>query len=147
MRGVQQRDRRRRAEAALERVGLAGRYGSRPAELSGGEAQRVAVARAIISDPKLLIFDEPTSALDVSIQAQVLNLLLDIRNDLGCAILFISHDLGVVNVMCDRVLVMKQGEIVEGGPTRQILDRPEHAYTAALVGVASQSSLTPKAQA
>lgn len=139
------REKLRRVEAALERVGLGGRYNSRPAELSGGEAQRVAIARAIIGDPKLVLLDEPTSALDVSIQAQVLNLLLELRADLKCALLFISHDLGVVNVMCGRVLVMRHGEIVEAGPTRQILDRPEHSYTAALVGVARGPSLMSKA--
>jgi peptide/nickel transport system ATP-binding protein len=130
-------DRRPRAadvEALLERVGLPTSYGSRmPVALSGGERQRVAIARAIAVQPKLLICDEPVSALDVSVQAQVLTLLRDIREELGLAYLFITHDLAVVRQVADRIYVMNQGAVVEEGSTDQVLDHPSDAYTRLLV--------------
>jgi ABC-type microcin C transport system duplicated ATPase subunit YejF len=106
----------RRVEAALDAVGLDPALGSRyPHELSGGQCQRVAIARATIVEPRLLICDEPTSALDVSVQAQIINLLLDLRSRTGLALMFISHNLAVVRILCERVLTLKQGRLVGNG--------------------------------
>ncbi|MEM1078328.1 MAG: ABC transporter ATP-binding protein [Pseudomonadota bacterium] len=109
-----------------------------PHQLSGGQKARVGIARAIALEPKLLILDEPTAALDVSIQAVVLNLLVDLRAQLGMSYLFVSHDLNVVRLLCDEVLVMKSGEIIDRGPAAQIMSQPSHAYTKALVTAAPQ---------
>ena len=109
-----------------------------PHQLSGGQKARVGIARAIALEPKLLILDEPTAALDVSIQAIVLNLLVDLRAQMGMSYLFVSHDLNVVRLMCDEVLVMKQGRIVDQGPTAVLLDAPRHPYTRALIEAAPQ---------
>ena len=126
-----------RAEAVsalLASVGLADRFlGRRPHELSGGQCQRVAIARALAMDPVLLVLDEPTSALDVSVQAQVLNLLADLRQRRGLAYLLISHDLGVVRHLADRIGVMHAGRLVEEGPAQEVLHVPAADYTRALI--------------
>ncbi|OWU71834.1 ABC transporter ATP-binding protein [Roseovarius sp. 22II1-1F6A] len=116
-----------------------------PHQLSGGQKARVGIARAIALEPKLLILDEPTAALDVSIQALVLNLLVDLRARLGMSYLFVSHDLNVVRLLCDEVLVMKSGEIIERGPAAQVMANPQHPYTRSLVAAAPQPPETPVA--
>jgi ABC-type oligopeptide transport system ATPase subunit len=119
---------------AFDRVGLSPEYRNRyPHELSGGQRQRVGIARAIIQNPKILILDEPTSALDMLVQAQILNLLRDLREADNLTYLFISHDLGVVRYMCDRIIVMYRGEVVETGDTAQIFKQPVHPYTKELM--------------
>ena len=129
----QQRLRQRATELA-QQVGLPTELLSRfPHQLSGGQKARVGIARAIALNPTLLILDEPTSALDVSVQAVILHLLADLRTQLNMSYLFISHDLNVVRLLCDRILVMYLGKLVETGPTDEIFNRPQHPYTQALI--------------
>jgi ABC-type glutathione transport system ATPase component len=104
-----------------------------PHQLSGGQRQRIAIARALISDPALLVADEPVSALDVSVRAQVLNLLTDEVNERGLALVLVSHDLAIVRHLCERVVVVDRGSVVEQGEVAQVLEAPRHPYTAALV--------------
>jgi peptide/nickel transport system ATP-binding protein len=127
-------ERRRRISDITDRVGLASKSLQRFAhEFSGGQRQRIGIARALVLQPKLVICDEPVSALDVSIRAQVLNLLVELKQSLGLSYLFISHDLSVVRYIADRVLVMNSGKIVESGDHESIWSRPAHAYTRSLI--------------
>ncbi len=132
--GGNSRGRRRRVDELLELVGLRSELGSRfPHEFSGGQRQRIGIARALALNPQLLILDEPISALDVSIQAQIINLLEGLQDELSLAYLLIAHDLAVVKHICDRVAVMYLGKIVEAGTRDEIYDTPNHPYTQALL--------------
>ena len=133
--GVRDKARRRKRVADfLPLVGLEEEHLSRrPAKLSGGQRQRVAIAAALIQGSKLIVLDEPVSALDVTLQAQILRLLADLKEELGLSYLFISHDLAVVYQLCDRVAVMTGGEIVEQGDVDELYDRPKHEYTKKLL--------------
>jgi peptide/nickel transport system ATP-binding protein len=127
-------ERHARAAEALAAVGLGeADLDKYPHEFSGGQRQRIAIARALITRPKLIVADEPVSALDVSVQAQVLNLMADLQATLGLTYLFISHDLAVVEWVCDEVLVLQAGRVVEHGPTGCVFNRPQHDYTKRLL--------------
>lgn len=133
---VSKKEAKQRAMDMMAKVGLSRverLYEDYPHRLSGGMMQRIMIAMALICRPKLLIADEPTTALDVTIQAQILDLLRDMNSSIGTAILFISHDLGVIREVCDRVIVMYAGYIVEDAPVEEILDHPKHPYTAGLL--------------
>lgn len=128
------KDRRDRVGALLEEVGLsADDMDKYPHEFSGGQRQRIAIARALITRPKLIVADEATSALDLTVQAQILKLIRDMRDHHGVSVLFITHNIGVVDEICDNVAVMQAGKLVENGPVRQVLDAPREAYTQRLL--------------
>lgn len=132
--GVGGRETRERVAASLDLVGLRradmDRY---PHQFSGGQRQRIGIARAIVVEPSILVADEAVSSLDVSVQMQVLNLILDIRDKLGLAVIFITHNIGVVEYLCDQVIVLSRGEVVERGPTAQVVGDPQHPYTRGLL--------------
>jgi oligopeptide transport system ATP-binding protein len=135
-RGLSERDARERSIALLDQVGIPAarsRFDLYPHEFSGGMRQRVMIAMALLCEPELLIADEPTTALDVTVQAQILDLLLQLRRDLGMAIVLITHDLGVVAGLSERVMVMYAGRIVEEGPVEAIFEAPQHPYTLGLL--------------
>ncbi len=134
--GASRKEAKKRALEAMERVGLPDAerlYDEYPHRLSGGQRQRVMIAMALIERPALLIADEPTTALDVTIQAQIMELIRELNRELGTAVLLISHDLGVIRDLCDRVYVMYAGQVVESGPVERVLSHPAHPYTAGLL--------------
>lgn len=127
-------ERRDKVADLLTRVGLRPDHAKRyPHELSGGQRQRIGIARALALSPKIIVADEPVSALDVSVRAQVVNLMCDLREEMGLGLLFISHDIGIVAHISDRIAVMYLGNIVETGPTEQVLNAPSHPYTKGLL--------------
>ncbi|WP_116453608.1 oligopeptide/dipeptide ABC transporter ATP-binding protein [Blastococcus litoris] len=135
--GVDAAEALRRARRGLESVGLPGDAVDRyPSQFSGGQRQRIAIARALVCDPRVLVLDEPVSALDLSTQAQVLNLLADLRDQHGLAFLFIAHDLGVVRFLAQRVVVLYRGQVMESGPVESVTQQPRHPYSVALTAAA-----------
>ncbi|QDY70769.1 ABC transporter ATP-binding protein [Qingshengfaniella alkalisoli] len=130
-------DRRDRVAALLEEVGLSAEHMNRfPHEFSGGQRQRIGIARALAVDPEFIVADESVSALDVSVQAQILNLMLELRERRGLTILFIAHDLSVVEYLCDEIIVLYLGRVMEAGGNRKVYDTPAHPYTRALLSAA-----------
>jgi len=128
--------RRTEIEKLIDRVGIAKNALNRyPHQFSGGQCQRIAIARALSVKPKLIVADEPVSSLDVSIQAQILNLMQDLKNELGLSYLFVSHDIAVINHIADRVAVMYAGKIVEEGACEEVVNNPQNSYTRLLLGV------------
>src|SRR5699024_511409 len=123
-----------RIEELLELVGLSPESVEKyPHQFSGGQRQRIGIARAVATNPKLIIADEPVSALDVSVQAQVLNFMQEIQEELGLTYIFIGHDLGVIKHLCDRIGIMYKGRLVEEGNTEDIFNNPQHIYTKKLI--------------
>jgi ABC-type oligopeptide transport system ATPase subunit len=133
--GLPRTQQRERTAAMLDAVGLnaATDLDKYPHEFSGGQRQRIAIARALVTQPKLIVADEPVSALDVSVQAQVLNLMQDLQESFGLAYLFISHDLAVVDLVCDELIVLQHGRVVEQGATDDVLASPQQPYTQRLL--------------
>ena len=145
-RGLTGQAARKRTIELLVQVGIPDpetRLKSYPHQLSGGQRQRVMIAMALANEPDLLIADEPTTALDVTVQAQILNLLKELQTRLGMAVLFITHDLGIVRKLADRVCVMKEGKIVEQGPVERVFTAPQHAYTRALLAAEPKPDPAP----
>jgi peptide/nickel transport system ATP-binding protein len=141
LRGLSDKESRAEVDRLLDLVRLPRRAADRyPSELSGGERQRVGIARALVAQPDVLVCDEVTSALDVSVQAAVLELLDDLRRDLGLGLLFITHDLGVVATIADHVVVLEQGQVAEEGPHDRLLENPQHPYTQRLLAAAPSIS-------
>lgn len=133
---ISRSEKNRRAVTMLEKVGIPdapSRLNQYPHEFSGGMRQRIAIAMALLAEPALLIADEPTTALDATLEVQIIHLLQQLQRDTGCAILFISHHLGVIAELCEQVVVMYAGRVVESGPVREIFHRPAHPYTARLL--------------
>jgi len=128
----------------LARVGLdADSVDRYPHEFSGGQRQRIALSRALVHGPRLLVGDEPLSALDVTVRAQILELLRDLRRDLGLSMVLVSHDIGLVYHLCERVMVMKDGVVVESGPTLEVLQNPQHPYTRQLIAAVPTLDTSP----
>ncbi|SDF00733.1 ABC transporter ATP-binding protein [Sulfitobacter delicatus] len=146
--GLQGAEARARVLSLLQQVGIndaESRMGAYPHQLSGGQRQRVMIAMALANKPDILIADEPTTALDVTIQAQILDLLKDLKDEMGMGLLFITHDLGIVRRIADRVFVMQKGLVVEEGPTGEIFDNPQHPYTQKLLSAEPTGSPEPVA--
>jgi|SRR5262245_7069928 len=144
---AEREERRRMAREMLAQVGLAASYvNERPAQLSGGQQQRVGIARALVTRPNLVVCDEPVSSLDVSIQAQILNLLQELKESLGVAYLFVAHNLGVVRALSDRVAVMYLGQFVETAPAAELFERPLHPYTRGLIASVLRPDRTARDQ-
>jgi peptide/nickel transport system ATP-binding protein len=144
--GAGRAEQRERAAEALDAVGLrAADLAKYPHEFSGGQRQRIAIARALITRPRLIVADEPVSALDVSVQAQVLNLMQDLQDRHGVTYLFISHDIAVVDLVCDEVLVLHQGRIVEQGTPDELFTHPQHPYTRRLLAAVPGAQQSPTA--
>ena len=136
---LSEEEKNKKIEWLLQKVGLSAEQSSRyPHEFSGGQRQRIGIARALATEPKVIIADEPVSALDVSIQAQVINLMMDLQDEFNLTILFIAHDLSVVNHMCNEIGVMYLGEIVEFNSTKKIFNEPQHKYTKTLLAAIPQ---------
>ncbi|MFG6530272.1 MULTISPECIES: ABC transporter ATP-binding protein [unclassified Sulfitobacter] len=147
--GLQGAEARARVLELLQQVGIndaESRMGAYPHQLSGGQRQRVMIAMALANKPDILIADEPTTALDVTIQAQILDLLKDLKDEMGMGLLFITHDLGIVRRIADRVFVMQKGLVVEEGPTAEIFDNPQHPYTRKLLGAEPTGAPAPVAE-